>query len=410
MTGSEDIIRETNRYGAANYEPLPIVIARGEGVWVEDAEGSRYLDMLSSYSALNHGHRHPRIMRALLEQAGKVALTSRAFHHEHLGRFYAWLHRLTGKSRFLPMNTGAEAVETAIKAARRWAYRVKGIPPDQADIIVCEGNFHGRTLAATSMSTHDAYKDGFGPFLPGFTAVPFGDAEALRRAITPHTAGFLIEPIQGESGIVIPPDGYLSEAAAICRAQRVLLIADEIQTGLGRTGRMFACDWEGVTPDMYVLGKSLGGGVLPVSAIAADDDVMQVFDPGSHGSTFGGNPLACAVAAEAMQVLEEEGLARRALEQGGYLLERLEPLRKLPWVKDIRGRGLFIGVELTGPARPYCELLMRRGLLCKETHQTTLRLAPPLIIGRQELDFAVERLLDALAAELPITKLGGEQP
>ncbi|MEK8130386.1 ornithine--oxo-acid transaminase [Paenibacillus filicis] len=407
MSSSDDVIREVERYGASNYQPLPVVIARAEGAWVEDIEGNRYLDMLSSYSALNHGHRHPRIMQALLDQAGKVALTSRAFHHEPLGALYALLHRFTGKTRFLPMNTGAEAVETAIKAARRWAYRVRRVPADQAEIIVCTGNFHGRTLTVTSFSTNDAYKDGFGPFGPGFRAVPFGDAEALRRAVTPHTAAFLVEPIQGEAGIIIPPDGYLQEAAEICRQHRVLLIADEIQTGLGRTGRMFACDWEGVTPDLYVLGKSLGGGVLPVSVVAGDDEVLQVFDPGSHGSTFGGNPLASAVAAEALRVLEEERLAERALELGTYLQAQLQGLLRLPWVKEIRGRGLFIGIELYGKARPYCELLMSRGLLCKETHDTIIRLAPPLTVEQDALDFAACQLIEALAENLNESKREG---
>ncbi|WP_281884818.1 ornithine--oxo-acid transaminase [Paenibacillus sp. YYML68] len=399
MKTSNELIQLTNQYGAANYYPLPIVIVKGEGVWVEDVDGKRYIDMLSSYSALNHGHRHPAILQALLEQAGKVTLTSRAFHHEHLGELYECLHRLTGKSRFLPMNTGAEAVETAIKAARRWAYRVKGVPSNEAEIIVCSNNFHGRTTTITSFSTSAAYKDGFGPFTPGFTVIPFGDAEALRQAITPNTAAFLVEPIQGEAGIVLPPDGYLQQAARICKDNRVLLLADEIQTGLGRTGAPFACDHEGVVPDMYILGKSLGGGVMPVSMVAADDEVMQVFDPGSHGSTFGGNPLASAVAIAALKVYENERLADRSRTLGEYLMERLQVLTSVERVKDIRGRGLFVGIELTCKARPYCERLMELGLLCKETHDTTIRLAPPLTITQEELDYAIERIVKVLREE-----------
>ncbi|MEI7027428.1 ornithine--oxo-acid transaminase [Paenibacillus sp. y28] len=401
MRTSPDVIRQTARYGANNYFPLPIVISRAEGVWVEDLEGKRYIDLLSAYSALNHGHRHPKIIQALLEQAGKVTLTSRAFHHEHLGGLYEWLHQITGKARFLPMNTGAEAVETAIKAARRWAYRVKGVPYPQAEIIVCADNFHGRTITGTSCSSHAEYKEGFGPFTPGFVTVPFGDAEALRSVITPNTAAFLVEPVQGEAGIRIPPDGYLQEAAGICRQQGVLFMADEIQTGLGRTGAMFACDWEKVVPDVYLIGKSLGGGVIPVSAVAADEEIMGVFGPGSHGSTFGGNPLACSVAAAALQCLVEENLAGNSNTMGRYMLEKLKSLERpeLPWVKSVRGRGLFIGIELNVPARPYCERLMKNGVLCKETHDTVIRIAPPLIITRQEADEALGRLLNVLTGE-----------
>lgn len=384
------------RYGANNYKPLPVMIVRGEGVWVEDQEGNRYLDMLSSYSALNHGHRHPRIVAALKAQIDRITLTSRAFHSEPLGAFYEKLARLTGKSMLLPMNTGAEAVETAIKAARRWAYEKKGVPDGQAEIVVCEGNFHGRTVTATSFSSEPAYKRGFGPFTPGFVMIPHGDADALERAITPQTAAFLVEPIQGEAGVIVPADGFLQKAAALCRRHNILLLADEIQTGFGRTGRTFACDWEQVVPDVYILGKALGGGVYPISAVAADREVLEVFEPGSHGSTFGGNPLACACAMAAMDVFEEERLAERSLALGEYALARLRALAS-PIVADVRGKGLFIGIELDRSARPYCERLMRLGLLCKETHDKTIRLSPPLTITREELDWGLERLEQVLA-------------
>lgn len=388
---SNRIIARTERFGAHNYRPLPIVVSKAEGVWVEDPEGNRYMDMLSAYSALNHGHRHPRIIEALKAQADRVTLTSRAFHNDRLGEFYEKLSALTGKSMILPMNTGAEAVETALKAVRRWAYGVKGVPENQAEIIVCEGNFHGRTITVTSFSSSDEYKAGFGPFTPGFRIIPYGDIEALRAAITPHTAALLAEPIQGEAGIVIPPDGYLREAAELCRSRQVLFVADEIQTGFGRTGRRFACDWEGVVPDMYILGKALGGGVFPISAVAADEAVLGVFEPGSHGSTFGGNPLGCAVAIAALDVLEDEGLIKRSEERGNYFIGLLRSIGS-PVIKDIRGRGLFIGVELNGEARPYCEKLMKLGILCKETHATTIRFAPPLTIATGQLDWAFERI------------------
>jgi ornithine--oxo-acid transaminase len=390
-------MEKIRRYGANNYNPLPVMIVHGEGVWVEDQEGNRYLDMLSSYSALNHGHRHPRIVAALKEQADRITLTSRAFHSEPLGTFYEKLARLTGKTMFLPMNTGAEAVETAIKAARRWAYDKKGVPEEQAEIIVCEGNFHGRTITVTSFSSAPEYKRGFGPFTPGFKIVPYGDAEALEQAITPHTAAFLVEPIQGEAGIKVPRAGFLSDAAELCKRYNVLLMADEIQTGFGRTGKPFACDWEQVVPDVYILGKALGGGVYPISAVAADREVLEVFEPGSHGSTFGGNPLACACAAAAMDVFEEERLAERSLELGEFAMARLCSLAS-PIVKDIRGKGLFIGIEMDRQARPYCERLMGLGVLCKETHDTTIRLAPPLTITREELDWGLERVGQVLAA------------
>ncbi|WP_123042006.1 ornithine--oxo-acid transaminase [Cohnella candidum] len=391
MNAAMDIIGQTVRYGARNYHPLPIVISKAEGVWVEDPSGKKYMDMLSAYSALNHGHRHPKIIQALKDQADQVTLTSRAFHSGNLGVFYEKLAALTGKSRILPMNTGAEAVETAIKAVRRWAYRVKKVPENQAEIIVCEGNFHGRTITVTSFSSAAEYRDGFGPFTPGFRIIPYGDLEALRAAMTPNTAALLIEPIQGEAGIVLPPEGFLKAAYELCRDNGVLFAADEIQTGFGRTGMPFACDWEGVKPDLYILGKALGGGVFPISAVAADDEILGVFDPGSHGSTFGGNPLGCAVAIAAMEVFEEEELAGRSAELGVYFLGRLKAIRH-PAIREVRGRGLFIGLELNEPARPYCEKLMELGILCKETHETTIRFAPPLIITEQQLDWAVNRI------------------
>ncbi|MCI3922394.1 ornithine--oxo-acid transaminase [Paenibacillus sp. TRM 82003] len=397
LNTSQSIIDTTERLGAHNYHPIPVVVERAEGAWVYDPEGNRYMDMLSGYSALNQGHRHPKIIAALKDQADKVTLTSRAFYNEPMARFYERLTAFTGKSMALPMNTGAEAVETALKAARRWAYDVKGVPDDQAEIIVCTGNFHGRTITVTSFSSAESYKRGFGPFTPGFKIVPYGDIEALRAAMTPNTAAFLVEPIQGEAGIVIPPEGYLREAAALCRQENVLLLADEIQTGFGRTGRRFACDWEGVTPDMYIMGKALGAGVLPVSAVAADEDVLGVFEPGSHGSTFGGNPLACAVAVAALETIEEEQLVERSARLGASFLERLKTL-KHPDIREARGRGLLIALEMKSDARPYCEALMKLGLLCKETHVNVIRFAPPLVVSEEELDWAFERIASALAS------------
>jgi ornithine--oxo-acid transaminase len=391
VTLSNQIIEQTEQYSAANYLPLPIVISKAEGVWVEDPEGNKYMDMLSGYSALNHGHRHPRIIQALKDQADKVTLTSRAFHNDQLGLFYEKLSQLTGKNMILPMNTGAEAVETAIKAVRRWAYKVKRVPENQAEIIVCEGNFHGRTVTITSFSSAEENRTGFGPFTPGFKIIPYGDLAALKQAITPNTAAFLIEPIQGEAGIIIPEAGFLKAAQVLCREQNVLFVADEIQTGFGRTGKLFASDWEDVKPDMYILGKALGGGVFPISAVAADSDILDVFTPGSHGSTFGGNPLGCAVAIAALEVLEDEALANRSAVQGQYFIGKLQEIVN-PKIKDIRGRGLFIGVELIEPSRPYCEKLMELGLLCKETHDTIIRFAPPLTISQENLDWALERI------------------
>lgn len=391
MSTSEMFIHWSEKHAAPNYNPLPIVIDKAEGVWVEDPEGRRYMDMLSAYSAMNYGHRHPTIVQALKEQAERVTLTSRAFHSSAAATFYPKLSEFTGKSKILAMNTGAEAVETAIKAARRWAYRVKGVLEDRAEIIVCSGNFHGRTLTVTSFSSSSSYKKDFGPFTPGFRIVPYGDIEALRQAITPCTAAFLVEPIQGEAGIVIPPKGYLSQAMALCQEQNVLLMADEIQTGFGRTGRRFASDWEGVEPDLWIMGKALGGGVMPISAVAGEAEILDLFEPGSHGSTFGGNPLACAVAVAALQVYENERLAERSERLGNYFMKRLQGIRNR-WIREIRGRGLFIGMELHAPARPFCEKLMRSGLLCKETHEKTIRFAPPLTIKESEIDWAVERI------------------
>ncbi|OAI83254.1 ornithine--oxo-acid transaminase [Exiguobacterium sp. KKBO11] len=398
MNQTEKIIQQTEQFGAHNYHPLPIVISEAEGVFVTDPEGRRYMDMLSAYSAVNQGHRHPKIIEALKRQADKITLTSRAFHNDQLGFFYEKVAQLTGKDMVLPMNTGAEAVETAVKAARRWAYEVKQIPGD-AEIIVCEGNFHGRTMTAVSMSTEAEYQRGFGPLLPGIKTIPYGDLEALKQAITENTAAFILEPIQGEAGILIPHDGFLKDAQEVCRAQNVLLVSDEIQSGLGRSGKWFASDWDEVTPDMYILGKALGGGVFPISCVAANKDVLSVFNPGSHGSTFGGNPLACAVSIASLEVLEDEKLPERSLELGTYFMEKLKQINN-PMIKEVRGRGLFIGVELTEAARPYCEALKEKGLLCKETHETVIRFAPPLVITKEELDWAFERIEQVLGVSV----------
>lgn len=395
MSDSKMLMDWSERYAAPNYHPLPIVIEQAEGVWVEDPEGRRYMDMLSAYSALNHGHRHPKIIQALKDQADRVTLTSRAFHSSAASLFYQKLSQFTGKPKILAMNTGAEAVETAVKAVRRWAYRCKGVQENQAEIIVCSGNFHGRTLTVTSFSSSEEYKKDFGPFTPGFKIIPYGDIEALKLAITPNTAAFLVEPIQGEAGIVIPPEGYLAEAFTLCKQHRVLTVADEIQTGFGRTGRRFASDWEGVEPDIWIMGKALGGGVMPISAIAANAEILDLFEPGSHGSTFGGNPLACAVAVAALEVLEDEKLAERSERLGNYFMKQLQGIRSSA-VREIRGRGLFIGVDLHVPARSYCEKLMSVGLLCKETHETTIRFAPPLTITETEIDWALERIVQVL--------------
>ena len=388
---STAIIEQTQKYGANNYHPLPIVISQAEGIWVTDPEGNKYMDMLAGYSALNQGHRHPKIIQALKDQADRVTLTSRAFHNDQLGVWYEKIAKMSGKNMVLPMNTGAEAVETALKAARRWAYDVKGVAGNHAEIIACVGNFHGRTIGAVSLSSDPEYKKGFGPLLPGIKLVEYGDIEALRAAITPNTAAFLIEPIQGEAGIVIPPEGFMKEASELCKQENVLFIADEIQAGLCRTGEMFACAYDDVTPDMYILGKALGGGVFPISCVLANDDVLGVFNPGSHGSTFGGNPMACAVSVAALEVLEDEELAKNSKELGNYFMDELKKISN-PVIKEVRGRGLFIGMELTEEARPYCEELKELGLLCKETHDTVIRFAPPLIIKKDELDWALEKI------------------
>ena len=382
-----------NRYCAHNYAPLPVVLTRGEGVWLWDVDGRRYLDMMSAYSAVSHGHAHPRIIAALEAQARRLAVPSRAFHNDRLGLFAEKLAQLTRLDQVLPMNTGAEAVETAIKAARRWGYRVKGIAPDRSEIIVADGNFHGRTTTIVGFSSEPDYRAGFGPFAPGFRAVPFGDLLAMEQAMTPETAAVLVEPIQGEAGIIVPPSGWLAGVRRLCDAKGVLLIVDEVQTGLGRTGAWFACDHEQVRPDGMVLGKALGGGVLPVSAFVGTRALMAVFEPGSHGSTFGGNALAAAVGLEALRVMEEEGLVDRSRILGEHMLERLRSIRS-PAMSAVRGRGLFVGVEIDprfAPARLVCERLMSRGVLSKETHDTVIRFAPPMVIERAELDWALDR-------------------
>lgn len=383
-----------DRYGAHNYAPLPIVVERAEGVYMYDGAGKRYIDFLSCYSALSHGHRHPRILAAMQEQIGKVTLTSRAFHNAEMGPFLQELCEYCDMDMALPMNSGAEAVETAVKAARKWAYAVKGVPRHKAEIIVCADNFHGRTVTIVSFSTEPLYRDDFGPFTPGFVVIPYGDAAALEAAITPNTAAFLVESLQGEAGVCVPPDGFLRAAREITAANDVLLIADEVQTGLGRTGRRFCYQHEGVQPDLVVIGKALGGGVYPVSAVVGGAAVMGLFAPGEHGSTFGGNPLACAIGRESLRVLEEERLAERAAELGDFLMERLSAIRSRH-VKEVRGKGLLIGVELypeAGGARRFCEALMAEGLLCKETHDDVIRFAPPLIITREQLELSLERV------------------
>lgn len=395
LFSAKELIGLEDAYGAHNYLPLDVVVERAEGCWVYDVEGKRYLDCLAAYSAVNQGHCHPRILAALIEQARKVTLTSRAFRNTQLPLLYRDLHDLTGMEMTLAMNSGAEAVETALKAARKWAYTQKGIPDGKAEIIVCAGNFHGRTLTVISFSSDEQYRSGFGPLTPGFRIIPFGDAQALRDAITSNTCAFLCEPIQGEAGVVIPPDGYLRDAAAICRENHVLLMLDEIQSGLGRTGKLFAYMHEGIRPDVLIVGKALGGGFYPVSAVLASKEILGVFGPGDHGSTFGGNPLACAVARTALRVLIDEKLSERSEELGGYFLAKLRDLRS-PVIKEIRGRGLWIGIELNTEARKYCEVLKEEGLLCKETHGHILRIAPPLVIQREEIDWAFERFQKVL--------------
>jgi len=397
---AQELIALEEKYGAHNYHPLDVVITRASGVWVWDVEGNKYLDFLAAYSAVNQGHCHPKIVAALKEQADRVTLTSRAFRNDQLGPLCQQLCELTGFARFLPMNSGAEAVETAIKAARKWAYTVKGVPKDSAEIIAFEGNFHGRTTTIVSFSTEEQYREGFGPFTPGFRIVPYGDLDAVAAAINQHTAAVLVEPIQGEGGIIVPPAGFLAGLRELTAKHRVLLMVDEIQSGLGRTGKLFAYEHEGVRPDVVIIGKALGGGCVPISGILADDEVMGVFRPGDHGSTFGGNPLACAVARVALQVLVEEGMVENSARLGSYFLEKL---RQIPsrHVKEVRGKGLWIGVELlpeAGGARGFCEALQKQGLLCKETHVNTIRFAPPLVITKEEVDWALERIAKVLAA------------
>ncbi|MFD2830123.1 ornithine--oxo-acid transaminase [Corticicoccus populi] len=391
MTKSTEIIEQTNQYGAPNYLPLPIVIAEAEGVWVTDPEGNKYMDMLSAYSAVNQGHRHPKIIQALKDQADRVTLTSRAFHSDRLGPWYEKICKLSGKNMALPMNTGAEAVETAVKAARRWAYDVKGVEDNKAEIIVMNQNFHGRTLVPVSMSSEAEYRRGYGPLVDGFKLVDFGDIDQIKEAVNENTAAVLLEPIQGEAGINIPPQGFLKAVREVCDDNNVLFIADEIQAGLGRSGKLFATDWDEVTPDMYILGKALGGGVFPISVVLADEDILSVFTTGSHGSTFGGNPLACAVSEAALDVLIDENLIERSQELGEYFKAELEKIDS-DKIKEVRGRGLFIGVELNESARPYCEALKEEGILCKETHDTVIRFAPPLIIEKEDLDWAIEKV------------------
>ena len=399
---TRDYIALEERFGAHNYKPLDVVLTKGEGVWVWDVEGRKYLDCLAAYSAVNQGHCHPAIFEAFTEQAKKLTLTSRAFRNDQLPLLYQELSRLTGYEMSLPMNSGAEAVETALKAARKWGYTVKKIPADKAEIICAADNFHGRTTTIVSFSTEASYRDGFGPFTPGFPIVPYGDVEALRAAITPHTAAFLVEPIQGESGIVVPPQGYLREVARICKEQNVLLIADEIQSGLGRSGRLFAFEYEDVRPDMVIVGKALSGGFYPVSAVLSSGAVLGVFNPGEHGSTFGGNPLAAATARAALKVLVDERLVEKSFELGNYFRQRLSEIRS-PHIAKVRGAGLWIGVVLKTPARPFCEELMRRGVLCKETHDYVIRVAPPLVITKEEIDWALEHFDSVLTTYTPTT-------
>jgi ornithine--oxo-acid transaminase len=398
METSEFIDLE-NKFGAHNYKPLDVVIAQGKGVWVKDVDGKRYLDCLSAYSALNQGHCHPHIVKAMQAQIKRVALTSRAFRNDQLPLFYKKLHDLTGYGMVLPMNSGAEAVETALKVARKWGYETKGIPKYQAEIIVAEGNFHGRTISIISFSTEPFYKDAFGPFTPGFKVVKYGDLEDLRAAITPNTTAVMLEPIQGENGVIIPPAGYLQGVSQLCKENNILFIADEIQTGLCRTGKWFACQHENVRPDMVIIGKALSGGMYPISAVLADESILGLIQPGEHGSTFGGSPLAAAVGIAALEVLEENHLDQRAQELGEYFMEKLRAI-KSPVVKEIRGKGLLIGVELypeAGGARKYCEMLQRKGILAKETHDHVIRFAPPLIVEKKTLDWAIRRIAKVLA-------------
>ncbi|MBN1440245.1 MAG: ornithine--oxo-acid transaminase [Anaerolineales bacterium] len=398
---TQNFIRLENEYGAMNYKPLDVVLTRGQGIWVWDVDGKKYMDCLSSYSAVNQGHCHPKIAAVMKEQAEKLTLTSRAFRNDQLGPFYKELCELTHSHTVLPMNSGAEAVETAIKAVRKWGYQERGVPEGRAEIIACENNFHGRTITIVGFSTEEQYREGFSPFTPGFTIIPFGDAGALERAIKPETVAFLVEPIQGEAGIIIPPAGYLRDVRRICDAHGIMMVTDEIQTGLGRTGKMLAEEHEGVEADLTLIGKALSGGFYPVSAVLSNKEVLGVFQPGDHGSTFGGNPMACAVARVAVRVLVEEGMIENASRMGEYFIGCLRGVES-PHIKEIRGRGLMIGVELheaAGGARRFCEALAKRGLLCKETHKHVIRFAPPLIIRKEDIDWAMERIAPVLEAE-----------
>ncbi len=395
---TNEYIWQVDKWSAHNYHPLPVVLQRGEGAWVWDVEGKKYLDMLSAYSAVNQGHRHPKIIAALKKQADTLTLTSRAFHNDQMGPFLADLCEATGFERALPMNTGAEAVETAIKAARKWGYTVKGVPADKAEIVVCENNFHGRTTTIVGFSSETQYRRGFGPFAPGFKLIPYGDADALEQAITPHTVGFLVEPLQGEGGVVVPPDGWFGRCVEICAAHQVLVLNDEIQTGLGRTGKMFCGDWDGSRGDILIVGKALGGGVYPVSGILASSEIMDVFTPGDHGSTFGGNPLGAAVGRAALQVIVEEDLPARSNELGNWFMARLREIDS-PHIAEVRGRGLMIGVVIrdeSGNARPFCEALQERGILAKETHEQVIRFAPPLTIERDTLEWALPHIAEVV--------------
>ena len=395
---SKEYIELEERYGAHNYHPLDVVISRGEGVWVYDIDGKRYLDCLSSYSALNQGHVHPKILAALQDQAKKLTLTSRAFRNDQLPIFYKELSDITGYEMAMPMNSGAEAVETAIKLARKWAYQVKGVPRYHAEIVTCENNFHGRTISVISFSTEPLYRDDFGPFTPGFKIVPYGDAEVIAKAITPHTAAVLLEPIQGEAGVIIPPEGYLKSVRDICVKNNVLFIADEIQTGLGRTGKMFACDYESIHPEMITIGKALSGGFYPVSAVVADHNLLDLFQTGEHGSTFGGNPLGAAVARAALKVINEEHLVENSAKMGEYFMDHLQEISS-PHIKEVRGKGLLIGIELqpqAGGARRFCEALANKNILAKETHENVVRFAPPLIINKETVDWAIPRIREVL--------------
>lgn len=398
--GQNQYIQMEEEFGAHNYKPLDVVLSRGEGVWVWDVDGNKYLDCLSAYSAVNQGHCHPKILRTMIEQAHKLTMTSRAFRNDQLGPFYKELCELSNSHKVLPMNSGAEAVETVIKAVRKWGYRVKGVPTDQAEIIVCENNFHGRTITIIGFSSGNRYREGFGPFAPGFKIIPFGDATAFEKAITPNTIAILLEPIQGEAGVIVPPAGYLKEVKTICQAHDIVFILDEIQTGLGRTGKLLTEEYDGIESDVTVIGKSLSGGFYPVSAVLSTKEVLDVFMPGDHGSTFGGNPLACAVARTALNVLIEENMIENAAEMGAYFMSGLKEIKSRN-TKEVRGKGLMIGVELNpeaGGARRFCERLMRQGLLCKDTHENVIRFTPPLVITKEEIDWSLERIEAVLTA------------